>query len=124
MRLWFFTSIDNSEKVFQMTSKLFVAVFSRRFFCEKRPTIRVFFRQPTISLLLGHFSYNRNYYHKAKSGQRKLVQKGPPFIFHFFQRNLQNRTRLKGPPFEFFRHYATFLPKFLQCLKRVPFPDL
>ena len=47
----------------------------------------VFFRQTTISLWLGHFSYNRNYqnyYHKAKFGQRKLVQKGPPFKFFIF----------------------------------------
>ena len=46
-------------------------VFSRRFSREKCPTLTVasffvffsfFFRQTTISLWLGHFSYNRNYY--------------------------------------------------------------
>ena len=42
------------------------SVFSRRFSSEKCPTITVasffsFFRQTTISLWLGHFSYNRNF---------------------------------------------------------------
>ena len=67
-------------------------VFDRRFSEEKSPTITVarffsfFFRQTTISFWLVHFSYIRNYenyYHKAKSGQRKLVQKAFPFQFYF-----------------------------------------
>ena len=56
---------------------------------------------------------------EAKSGQRKLVQKGPPFIFYFFYRNLQNRTRLKGSIF--FRHCATFFENFLMSQKSPPF---
>ena len=70
--------------------RLFSDIFSRRFSSEKSPNITVasflFYRQTTISLWLGHFSYNlnySNYYHKAKSGQRNLVQKGPPFSFFF-----------------------------------------
>ena len=66
-------------------------MFSAFWALDIAPTLDVlvlfFFRQTTISLWLGHFSYNRNYwnyYHKAKSGQRKLVQKSPPFIFYYF----------------------------------------
>ena len=80
----------------------------------------VFFRQTTISLWLGHFSYNRsysNYYHKAKCGQRKLVQKGPPFHILLFYRSLQNRTRLKGPPFNFFGIVRLFFENFLMSQK-------
>ena len=55
------------------------------------------------------------------SGQRKLKQNGPPFHFLLFQGNLQNRTRLKGPPFDFFRHCATFSENFLKFQKS---PDL
>ena len=36
---------------------------------------------------------------------KELNQKG-------FPRNIQNRTRPKGPPFRFFRHCATFFPFF------------
>ena len=38
----------------------------------------------------------------------------------FFQRNIQSQTRLKGPPFNFFRT-ETFL-NFFPCLQRVPAP--
>ena len=40
-----------------------------------------------------------------------LSPKGPPFHFLHFKRNLQNRPRLKGPPFWFFRHCATFFER-------------
>ena len=45
--------------------------------------------------------------------------KGPPFQLVHFYRNLQNRPRLKGPPFDFFRHCATFFENFLMS-QRVP----
>ena len=48
-------------------------------------------------------------------GQVRSVEisaKGSPFHFLLFYRSLQNRTRLKGPPFRFFfRHCATFFSK-------------
>ena len=49
----------------------------------------------------------------AKSRQVKLSPKGPPFLFLLFQGNLQNRTCLKCPPLDFFRHSATFFEIFL-----------
>ena len=33
----------------------------------------------------------------------QVIAKGPFFHFLLFKRNLQNRTRPKGPPFHFFR---------------------
>ena len=44
---------------------------------------------------------------KAKSGQGKLSAKAPFHFFLLFQGNVQNRTRLKGPTFEFFCYFAT-----------------
>ena len=57
---------------------------------------------------------------QAKFDQCKLTAKGPPFHFLPFLRNLQNRKRPKGPPFQFFRHRAKFFSKIFQGLKRVP----
>ena len=57
---------------------------------------------------------------QAKSGQWKLSAKVPPFHFLPFLRNLQNRKRPKGPPFQFFRHCAKFFSKIFQGLKRAP----
>ena len=39
------------------------------------------------------------------------MQKGAPFIFFTFKRNLQNRTRLKGTPFRFFSALCGFFRK-------------
>ena len=50
-----------------------------------------------------------------------LVQRVPPFILNLFLRNLQNQKRLKGPPFNFFRHCATFFRKFFNVSKESPF---
>ena len=41
-----------------------------------------------------------------------FVCKGSLSFGYFFKRNLQNRPRLKGPPFDFFRHCATFFKNF------------
>ena len=40
-----------------------------------------------------------------------LAQKTELKRFSFFPRNIQYRARLKGPPFTFFRHCATFFDK-------------
>ena len=45
-----------------------------------------------------------------------FVAKLSPFLFYFFYRSLQNRTRLKGPPFHFFRHCTTFFDFFFKKL--------
>ena len=50
----------------------------------------------------------------AKSGQVKLSAKGLPFHFLLYQGNLQNRMRLKGPPFDFFGSVRLFL-KIFKC---------
>ena len=62
--------------------------------------------------LTATFSDHRPQTTQAKSGQCKLSAKGRPFLFLLFKRNLQNRTRLKGPPFDFYRRCATFFRKF------------
>ena len=58
---------------------------------------------------------------KAKSSRCKLSAKGPAFIFYFFKRNLQNRTkgRLKGPLSIFFGT-VTFFENFLLSKKSPP----
>ena len=43
----------------------------------------------------------------------EISAKGSPFHFLPFLRNLQNRKRPKGPPFQFFRHCAKFFSKIL-----------
>ena len=59
---------------------------------------------------------------QAKSGQWKPSAKGPPFHFLPFLRNLQNRKRPKGPPFQFFfRHCEIFFENFLRSEKSPPF---
>ena len=48
----------------------------------------------------------------------EISAKGSPlFIFYFFYRNLQNRTRLKG---SIFFGIVRLFSKIFQCLKRVP----
>ena len=49
-----------------------------------------------------------------------LVQR-VPLSFLTFLRNLQNQKRLKCPPFQFFRHCATFFENFLMSQKSPPF---
>ena len=50
------------------------------------------------------------------------MQKGPPFHVLLFLRNLQNRTRLKGPPFQFFFGIVfIFFRKFFNVSKESPF---
>ena len=64
------------------------------------PTLDVlvlFFLQTTDLTLIVPFFKETTNTTKAKSDQRKLSAKGAPFQFLLFQRNLQNRTRLKGP---------------------------
>ena len=56
---------------------------------------------------------------------RKLVQKGPPFHILLFYRSLQNRTRLKGPPLQFFFGIVRlFFKNFLMYQKSPPFEFL
>ena len=43
----------------------------------------------------------------------KLVQRVPPFIFLIFKGNIQNRTKLKGPPFHVFSAQCNFFRIFL-----------
>ena len=58
---------------------------------------------------------------EANSGQGRFSPKGPPFIFPLFQGNLQNRTCLKGPPYEFFSALCDFFSKkFLMFQKGPP----
>ena len=108
----------------------FIPFFSRRFSSERAPTITVasfffFFvrlqSHSDWSTLLTIETTKTTKAIKAMSGQRKLVQKGPPFLFLLFKRNLKNRTRLKGPPFPFFWHCATFFETFLMSQKSPPF---
>ena len=107
--------------------RLFSDIFSRRFSSDKSPNITVasfFYHQTTISLWLGHFSYNlnhSNYYHKAKSGQRNLVQKGPPISFFYFFNVTYKMTRLNVPPFRFFSALCVFSRKFLNVSNESPF---
>ena len=81
------------------------AIFSRRFSREKCPTLEVasffFVRLQSHSDWATFLTIEttKTTSIEAKSGQRKLVQKGPPFHFLLFYRNLQNRTILKGSTF-------------------------
>ena len=57
---------------------------------------------------------------KRIRGKRiQVIAKGPPFQFLLFKRNIQNRMRLKGPPFHFFFGAMRFFANF-SCLKRTP----
>ena len=59
---------------------------------------------------------------QSKSGQWKLSAKGPPFHFKPFLRNLQNRKRPKGPPFQFFSALCEiFFENFLRSQKSPSF---
>ena len=81
----------------------------------------LFFLQTTNLTLIGPLFRNIPKRPKAKSGQGKLSAKGPHLLFLLFQRNLQNRMRLKGPPFEFF--FGTvrlFFRKFFNVPKGSP----
>ena len=50
------------------------------------------------------------------------MQKGPPFHILLFYRSLQNRTRLKGPSFQFFFGIVRlFFQKFFNVSKESPF---
>ena len=77
-------------------------------FKGKSPTITVasffffFFRQTTELIAYVPLFTETDKTTQAKSGQWKLSAKGPPFHFLPFLRNLQNRKRPKGPPFQFF----------------------
>ena len=60
-----------------------------------------FFDTPEVTkIVLQNFKVSL----KCTCWPRKLNQKS----FSFFPRNIQYRTRLKGPTFEFFRHCGTF----------------
>ena len=61
-----------------------------------------FFRQTTELIAYVPLFTETDKTTQAKSGQWKLSAKGPPFHFLRFLRNLQNRKRPKGPPFQFF----------------------
>ena len=85
----------------------------------------LFFRQTTELIAYVPLFTETDKTTQAKSGQWKLSAKGPRF--HFFKpflRNLQNRKRPKGPPFQFF--FGTvrnvfFFEKFLRSQKSPPF---
>ena len=83
--------------------------FSRSFLWSKKcPTRSVtLFSQTTNLTLIGPLFTETITTTPAKSGQCKQC-KGSPFHFLLFKRNLQNRTKLKVPPFTFFctmRHF-------------------
>ena len=80
----------------------------------------LFFLQTTDLTLIGPLFTETTKTTKAKSGQRKLSAKGPHFIFYFFKRNLQNRTRLKVTLLDVFRHCATFFAKIFDVSKGPP----
>ena len=61
-----------------------------------------FFRQTTELIAYVPLFTETDKTTQAKSGQSKLSAKGPPFHFLPFLRNLQNRKRPKGIPFQFF----------------------
>ena len=89
--------------------------FSRHFSSEKSPTITVasflfFFVRPQTSSCMYHFLQKLLKLLRLSPANANLVQR-VPFIFYLFLRNLQNRTRPKGPPFNFFGAVRNFFPK-------------
>ena len=98
-----------------------VSAFS---FKEKSPTITVasfFFRQTTELIAYVPLFTETDKTTQAKSGQWKLSAKGPHFHFLPFLRNLQNRKRPKGPPFQFFSTLCEiFFRKFFKVSKESP----
>ena len=108
-----------------------LSVFSRRFSREKCPTLTVasFFFLFFFVRLQSHSDWaifltietTKTTSIRGQFGQRKLVQKGPPFHFFTFFRNLQNRKRPKGPPFQFFfGTVRNFFRKFFKVSKESP----
>ena len=71
----------------------------------------LFFLQITDLTLKGPLFTETTKTTKAKSGQQKLSPKGPLFHFLLFRGNVQNRTSLKGPPFDFFFSTVRHFPK-------------
>ena len=110
---------------FKTSKQLFlVGAFS---FKEKSPTITVasffffFFRQTTELIAYVPLFTETDKTTQAKSGQWKLSAKGPPFHFLPFLRNLQNRKRQKGPPFQFFfGTVRNFFSNFFKVSKESP----
>ena len=95
-------------------------------FKEKSPTITVasfflFFRQTTELIAYVPLFTETDKTTQVKSGQWKLSAKGPPFHFSPFLRNLQNRKRPKGPPFQFcFGTVRNFFRKIFKVSKESP----
>ena len=58
--------------------------------------------------------------HRPSQANENLLQSVSPFIFLLFERNLQNRTRLKGSPFNFFGTMTLFPKNFYMSLKCPP----
>ena len=80
-----------------------------------------FFRQTTELIAYVPLFTETDKTTQAKSGQWKLSAKGPPFHFLPFLRNLQNRKRPKGPPFQFFfGTVRNFFRKFFKVSKESP----
>ena len=96
-------------------------------FKKKSPTITVasffsFFRQTTELIAYVPLFTETDKTTQVKSGQWKLSAKGLPFHFLPFLRNVQNRKRPKGPPFQFFSALCEFFfENFLRSQKSPPF---
>ena len=116
-----FIRTNNIESNLISLKVFLVGAFS---FKEKSPTITVasfFFRQTTELIAYVPLFTETDKTTQAKSGQWKLSAKGPPFHFLPFLRNLQNRKRPKGPPFQFvFGTVRNFFRKFFKVSKESP----
>ena len=66
------------------------------------PVLFFFFVRPQSSSRMYHFLQKLIRLLRPSQANGNSVQRVPPFIFLPFLRNLQNRKRPKGPPFQFF----------------------
>ena len=96
-------------------------------FKEKSPTITAasffsfFFVRPQSSSRMYHFLQKLIRLLRPSQANGNLVQRVPPSFFTFL-RNLQNRKRPKGPPFNFFSGLCEiFFENFLRSQKCPPF---
>ena len=107
-----------------------VTVFSRRFSREKCPTLTVasfffffFVRLQSHSDWATFLTIETTKTTSIRGQVRsaEITAKGSPFHILLFSRSLQNQTRLKGPPFNFFSALCDFFQKFFNVSKESPF---
>ena len=85
------------------SNKFSFLIFIRRSYSD------LFFLQTTDLTLIGQLFTETTKTTQVKSGQGKLSARVPfPFLL-FFNVTYKNRTRLKGPPFDFFGTVRSFL---------------